>query len=58
MERSREVADALVRFYEAFGVAEAFDSVVSPDPDAMAIGTDRRLAIATPGKRRSGAWRV
>jgi hypothetical protein len=48
----------LVRFYEAFGVAEAFDSVVSPDPDAMAIGTDRRLTIATPGKRRSGAWRV
>jgi hypothetical protein len=43
MERSREVADALVRFYEAFGVAEAFDSVVAPDPDAMAIGTDRRV---------------
>ncbi len=43
MERSREVADALVRFYEAFGVAEAFDSVVSSDPDAMVIGTDRRL---------------
>ena len=43
MERSREVADALVRFYEAFGVAEAFDSVVSADPDAMVIGTDRRV---------------
>jgi hypothetical protein len=45
MERSREVADALVRFYQAFGVGttEAFDSVVSHDPDAMAIGTDRRL---------------
>lgn len=43
MERSREVADALVRFYEAFGIAEAFDSVVSADPDAMVIGTDRRV---------------
>lgn len=43
MERSREVVDALVRFYEAFGVAEAFDSVVASDPDAMAVGTDRRL---------------
>jgi hypothetical protein len=45
VERSSEVANAMVRFYEAFGVGttEAFDSVVSRDPDAMAIGTDRRL---------------
>lgn len=46
MERSGEVADVIVRFYEAFsvGTSKAFDSVVSQDPDAMAIGTDRRLA--------------
>ncbi|HUH07990.1 MAG TPA: nuclear transport factor 2 family protein [Egibacteraceae bacterium] len=45
MERSSEVANVIVRFYEAFsvGTAEAFDSVVSRDPDAMALGTDRRL---------------
>ncbi len=40
MERSSEVADVIVRFYEAFGVgtSSAFDSVVSRDPDAMAPG--------------------
>lgn len=45
MERSSEVVNAMVRFYEAFGTGttEAFDSVVSRDPDVMAIGTDRRL---------------
>lgn len=42
MERSSEVADAVIRFYEAFlsGTTEAFDSVVSQDPDALAIGTE------------------
>jgi hypothetical protein len=45
MERSSQVANVIVRFYEAFsvGTAEAFDSVVSQHPDAMVIGTDRRL---------------
>ena len=46
MERSSEVANVIVRFYEAFGDGgtEAFDRVASQDPDAMAIGTGRRLA--------------
>jgi hypothetical protein len=42
MERSSDVANAIVGFYEAFGAgtAEAFDGIVSMDPDVMAIGTD------------------
>jgi hypothetical protein len=45
MERSSEVADAVARFYEAIesGTMAAFDGVVSYDPDAMVIGTDRWL---------------
>ncbi len=45
MEPSSAVADAILRFYSAFGTGstEAFDRVVSVDPSAMVIGTDRRL---------------
>jgi hypothetical protein len=43
MERSSEVAHAVASFYEAIesGTTAAFDGVVSRDPDAMVIGTDR-----------------
>ena len=42
MGHSSEVANAMVRFYEAFaeGTAEAFDRIVFMVPDVMAIGTD------------------
>jgi hypothetical protein len=42
MERSREVEDALARFYEVFGraTAEDFDRVVAHQPDAMVIGSE------------------
>ena len=52
MERSSEVARAVGRFYEAIedGTHAAFDGIVSSDPVAMVIGTDRWL-----GDRRT--WR-
>jgi hypothetical protein len=45
MEQSSEVAHAVARFYEAIkaGTTHAFDDVVSHDPEAMVIGTDRWL---------------
>jgi hypothetical protein len=45
VERSGEVANAVVRFYDAIesGTTSAFDRVVSHDAGVMVIGTDRWL---------------
>jgi ketosteroid isomerase-like protein len=45
MEQSSEVERVVARFYEAIeaGTTAAFDRVVSHDPGAMVIGTDRWL---------------
>jgi hypothetical protein len=53
MERSDEVANVVVRFYEAFslGTSEAFEGVVSADPDAMVIGSDRKADDRATWKR-------
>jgi ketosteroid isomerase-like protein len=53
MERSDEIADVVVRFYEAInlGTSAAFDSVVSADPEAMVIGTDGRADDRATWKR-------
>jgi hypothetical protein len=55
MERSTDVADAVLGFYEAFavGTGEAFDRVVSGERDVTVIGTE-------PGWRRDdrASWRA